>query len=81
MSGACASDSVEYIFWLVKDPMAKADNRHVLQPYSEDMKRLIKQGVKQTIRPSGHVITGSFANDQGGSIPPNPDSMRQQRVQ
>jgi site-specific DNA-methyltransferase (cytosine-N4-specific) len=64
-------DSVEYIFWLVKDPMAKADNRHVLQPYSEDMKRLIKRGVKQTIRPSGHVITGSFATDQGGSIPPN----------
>ena len=64
-------DSVEYIFWLVKDPMAKADNRKVLQPYSEDMKRLIKRGVKQTIRPSGHVINGSFASDQGGSIPSN----------
>lgn len=64
-------DSVEYIFWLVKDPMAKADNRKVLQPYSEDMKRLIRRGVKQTVRPSGHVINGSFASDQGGSIPPN----------
>ena len=64
-------DSVEYIFWLVKDPMAKADNRKVLQPYSEDMKRLIKRGVKQTVRPSGHVINGSFASDQGGSIPSN----------
>jgi len=64
-------DSVEYIFWLVKDPMAKADNRKVLQPYSEDMKRLIKRGVKQTIRPSGHVINGTFASDQGGSIPAN----------
>lgn len=64
-------DSVEYIFWFVKDPMANADNRKVLQPYSEDMKRLIKRGVKQTIRPSGHVINGSFANDKGGSIPPN----------
>lgn len=64
-------DSVEYIFWLVKDPMAQADNRKVLQPYSEDMKRLIKRGVKQTVRPSGHVINDSFANDQGGSIPPN----------
>lgn len=64
-------DSVEYIFWLVKDPMAKADNRRVLQPYSEDMKRLIKRGVKQTIRPSGHVINDSFANNKGGSIPPN----------
>lgn len=64
-------DSVEYIFWLVKDPMAKADNRKVLQPYSDDMKRLIKRGVKQTIRPSGHVITGTFATDRGGSIPSN----------
>jgi site-specific DNA-methyltransferase (cytosine-N4-specific) len=64
-------DSVEYIFWLVKDPLANADNRRVLQPYSEDMKRLIKRGVKQTVRPSGHVINGSFASDKGGSIPSN----------
>ncbi len=64
-------DSVEYIFWLVKDPMAKADNRKVLQPYSADMKRLIKRGIKQTIRPSGHVINATFASDQGGSIPSN----------
>ncbi|NJS37513.1 MAG: site-specific DNA-methyltransferase [Brachymonas sp.] len=64
-------DSVEYIFWLVKDPQAKADNRKVLQPYSEDMKRLIKRGIKDTVRPSGHVINASFATDQGGSIPSN----------
>lgn len=64
-------DSVEYIFWLVKEPMVNADNRRVLQPYSEDMKRLIRRGVKQTVRPSGHVINGSFANDKGGSIPSN----------
>jgi site-specific DNA-methyltransferase (cytosine-N4-specific) len=64
-------DSVEYIFWLVKDPMAKADNRNVLQPYSKDMKRLIKRGVKQTTRPSGHVINSSFASDHGGSIASN----------
>ncbi|MEI6343004.1 MAG: site-specific DNA-methyltransferase [Verrucomicrobiota bacterium] len=64
-------DSVEYIFWLVKDAMANADNRRVLQPYSEDMKRLIKRGVKQTVRPSGHVINGTFASDKGGSIPSN----------
>ena len=64
-------DSVEYIFWLIKDSSAKADNRKVLNPYSEDMKRLIKRGVKQTKRPSGHVINSTFAQDQGGSIPPN----------
>lgn len=64
-------DSVEYIFWLVKDPMAKADNRKVLQAYSEDMKRLIKRGIKQTLRPSGHMIKHTFATDQGGSIASN----------
>jgi DNA modification methylase len=64
-------DSVEYIFWLVKDPMAKADNRRVLNPYSADMRRLIRRGVKQATRPSGHVINGTFAKDQGGSIPSN----------
>jgi site-specific DNA-methyltransferase (cytosine-N4-specific) len=35
------------------------------------MKRLIKRGVKQTVRPSGHVINGTFASDKGGSIPSN----------
>ena len=64
-------DSVEYIFWLVKDPMAKADNRQVLLPYSKDMERLIKRGIKQTIRPSGHMIKETFATDRGGSIPSN----------
>jgi len=64
-------DSVEYIFWLVKDPMANADNRKVLQPYSKDMERLIKRGIKQTVRPSGHMIKDTFAADRGGSIPSN----------
>jgi site-specific DNA-methyltransferase (cytosine-N4-specific) len=63
-------DSVEYIFWLVKSQEARADNRKVLAPYSPDMKRLIRRGVKETKRPSGHVINRSFATDQGGSIPP-----------
>ena len=64
-------DSVEYIYWLVKDPMAQADNRNVLQPYSNDMKRLIKRGIRETQRPSGHMIKTTFATDQGGSIPSN----------
>jgi DNA modification methylase len=64
-------DSVEYIFWLVKDPMAHADNKQVLQPYSDDMKRLIRRGIKETKRPSGHMINGTFATNQGGSIPSN----------
>jgi len=64
-------DSVEYIFWFVKDPFAKANNRNVLQAYSQDMKRLILRGVKATTRPSGHAIKGTFATDQGGAIPGN----------
>jgi len=64
-------DSVEYMFWLSANPFAKADNKQVLQEYSADMKRLIKRGVKNTKRPSGHNINGTFAKDKGGSIPAN----------
>jgi DNA modification methylase len=64
-------DSVEYIFWLSASPHPKADNTQVLNEYSADMKRLIKRGVKKTVRPSGHNITDKFATDKGGSIPSN----------
>ncbi len=64
-------DSVEYIFWLSASKFPKADNGKVLQEYSNDMKRLIKRGLKGTTRPSGHKINASFADDKGGSIPAN----------
>jgi len=64
-------DSVEYIFWLAPSAFPKADNSKVLQTYSKDMERLIKRGIKQTKRPSGHNIKTTFAADKGGSIPPN----------
>lgn len=64
-------DSVEYIFWLSATPHPRADNTQVLNEYSADMKRLIKRGVKKTVRPSGHNITDKFAADKGGSIPSN----------
>jgi site-specific DNA-methyltransferase (cytosine-N4-specific) len=64
-------DSIEYIFWLSATPYPKADNMQVLNEYSADMKRLIKRGVKRTVRPSGHNITDKFATDKGGSIPAN----------
>jgi site-specific DNA-methyltransferase (cytosine-N4-specific) len=64
-------DSVEYIFWLSSSKFPKADNARVLQAYSKDMQRLIKRGVKDTKRPSGHLIKQSFAEDKGGSIPAN----------
>lgn len=65
-------DSVEHVWWLSKSPFPKADNRKVLRPYSADMLRLAKKGVRTTVRPSGHAITSSFDKiDSGGSIPSN----------
>jgi site-specific DNA-methyltransferase (cytosine-N4-specific) len=44
----------------------------VLKPYSPDMERLIRRGVRATTRPSGHAIKASFSRgDPGGAIPAN----------
>ncbi len=65
-------DSVEYVWWLSKTPFPKADNRKVLRPYSADMIRLAKRGLRTTVRPSGHNIRSSFDKiENGGSIPSN----------
>ena len=65
-------DAVEYVWWFSKTPWPKANNRRVLKPYSADMIRLNKRGVRATVRPSGHNITSDFDKiDAGGSIPPN----------
>jgi len=65
-------DSVEYVWWLSKSPWPKASNLSVLKEYSEDMIRLNRNGVRGTIRPSGHVIRESFDKiDAGGAIPNN----------
>jgi site-specific DNA-methyltransferase (cytosine-N4-specific) len=65
-------DAVEYVWWLSKTPWPKADNRRVLRPYSPDMERLHRKGLKRTTRPSGHTIKPSFGTvGPGGSIPPN----------
>lgn len=65
-------DAVEYVWWFSKTPWPKANNRRVLKPYSADMIRLNKRGVRATVRPSGHNITPDFDKvDAGGSIPPN----------
>lgn len=65
-------DSVEHVWWLSKTKQPKADNRKVLRPYSADMLRLAKKGVKTTVRPSGHSINSSFDKiESGGSIPSN----------
>ncbi len=64
-------DAVNMIWWFGKTEWPKADNRAVLQPYSESMKHLIKHGYKAKKRPSGHDISTKFQRDNGGSIPPN----------
>ena len=64
-------DSVEYVFWLSKTPFPHADNRQVLEQYSDDMLRLIARGYKARQRPSGHNITAKFRANRGGSIPSN----------
>ncbi len=67
-------DSVNTIWWFSKSDFPKADVRNVLQPYSDRMKKLLKNPEKYYTpaqRPSGHSIGKGFGTDNGGSIPPN----------
>lgn len=64
-------DSVEYVWWLSPTAWPRADNRRVLVPYSEDMKRLLAKGYRAKKRPSGHNISLKFLTDHGGAIPQN----------
>lgn len=64
-------DSVNVVWWLSKTPHPKADNRKVLKPYSQSMKKLLKKGYKPKLRPSGHDISDKFQKDNQGAIPPN----------
>ena len=64
-------DAVNMVWWFGKTDYPKADNRAILQPYSESMKQLIQKGYKAQRRPSGHNISTKFQKDNGGAIPPN----------
>jgi DNA modification methylase len=64
-------DAVNCIWWLSPSPNPKASNKQVLQPYSDSMKDLLKNGYKAKKRPSGHDISDKFGIDHGASIPPN----------
>lgn len=64
-------DAVNCVWWLSKCPYPKADNRRVLQPYTNDMEYLLEKGYKPKERPSGHKITNKFCRRNLGSIPPN----------
>src|SRR6266702_455528 len=64
-------DAVNCIWWLSKKPWPKASNIRVLQPYSESMLELLRNGYKAKLRPSGHDISTKFSIDNGAAIPPN----------
>jgi len=64
-------DAVNCVWWLSKSTSPKADNRKVLQPYSESMKLLLKRGYQAKLRPSGWDISTKFSKDNNGAIPSN----------
>ncbi|MGO7225870.1 MULTISPECIES: site-specific DNA-methyltransferase [Rhizobium] len=66
-------DSFTHVWWLSKSEYPKADNRQVLSPYSDDMKKLLRsQKYNSGKRPSGHKISETgFLKDHGGAIGAN----------
>jgi site-specific DNA-methyltransferase (cytosine-N4-specific) len=64
-------DSVNTVWWLSVSESPKADNRQVLVEYSDSMKKLLKNGYKPALRPSGHDISDKFTKDNHGAIPSN----------
>lgn len=67
------TDSYTHVWWLSTTDTPKADNRRVLRPYSNDMKRLLeRREFNRGKRPSGFdVREDAFSNDNGGSIAHN----------
>ncbi len=65
--------SLESVFWLSAGDAPYADNRQVLVPYSESMRRVLARGGQEAAhRPAGYVMEeGAFGTDNGGAIPGN----------
>ncbi len=70
-----AKDSVNTVWWFSKGDWPKANVSHVLTPYSERMKELLKDPAafySPAKRPSGHDISNRFGDkDNAGAIPSN----------
>jgi len=64
-------DAINTVWWLSATPWPKASNKRVLQPYSDSMKGLLKNGYQSKKRPSGHDISNNFSRNNGAAIPPN----------
>lgn len=70
---ARVKDSFTHVWWMSKCARPKANNRHVVVPYSDRMLKLIeRQHYNSGKRPSEHGIgETSFLTDNGGAIPSN----------
>ena len=69
-----AKDAVNTVWWFSKTQWPKADVTKVLAPYSERMKKLLKDPesfYSPKVRPSGHDIGKGFGTDNGGALPSN----------
>jgi len=69
-----AKDAVNNVWWFSKTEWPKADVSKVLAPYSDRMKKLLKDPdafYSPKGRPSGHDISKGFGTDNGGAIPSN----------
>lgn len=66
-------DSFTHLWWLAASDRPYANNRSVLNSYSDSMKELLKsQKYNSGKRPSGHKVgKKSFLKNNGGSIPSN----------
>ena len=66
-------DSFSRFWWMSKTPNPYANNSNVLEQYSKQMEKLIKNGKYNSgKRPSEHNISpDAFLQDNGGSIPAN----------
>jgi len=67
-------DAVNTVWWFSKSDYPKANVENILAPYSERMKRLLKNSQKYYTpkeRPSGHDISAAFGKANSGAIPPN----------
>ncbi|MFE0764578.1 DNA-methyltransferase [Streptomyces smyrnaeus] len=69
-----AKDAVNTVWWLSKTDDPKAHVGRVRVPYSDSMKRLLKDPekyYKPKRRHSEHDIGKAFSKDNGGALPPN----------
>ena len=64
-------DAVDPIWWLSKASFPKASNRRVLRPYTPSMLKLLENGYRPGLRPSGHNVSNKFSKRNKGAIPPN----------